>query len=763
MKFHFSAFVYDAQQKILTYKSDQVELTRKCHELLNHLLNNPKQLISRDDLIDHVWHGRVVTNNTIDQCILKLRKALNHHQQDDYIETVYGQGIRFLPDVSADVQTTKHPSNERHHNDTNRMQWLLLASVLLVLTAWLLYQPWHESSHETKDIKSPELNVISQSSISQSPATTNWVSRGSASYLNHLLRQYPNILPKNTRRTPVDESGKTALAIDLLNIESDPWTLIVDTQPLSNSDKDHKYLANITLRNSDGLISQTSIHSSHLTELFPQIAGWASQQDGSETNKRELDAQIFSDDEFAIHSFFLAKTAQSSGDSQQALTYLQTATEHDPNFKMAWYEMAIALRKQADPQKALSILNAINSDDPSMAYRVALVKAQCLDTLGEFKAAESTYIDALKYAEITADSGNIATVYISQGILYRKTKQHTKAENALIQASQMVDAESQPQLYGTIMSSYAKLARNMNNPLLAIAKSEAAIAAFQRSGDLRYQMQAKTTLASILRLRNEFSQAEQLVKESLFHAEQLKHRRGISDNRTKLARIYQQTGRFRLAHQQWQQVLSLNSELELYGNNAEAYLWMLKLHLAESNTAQADIDLKMLQQLHLEHPNKSIGEVLTEAKLIMALQLNQVDTAQLLINQLQTNAYEKVKIYQGDLAKIQQKNAAAELHYLEALVVLSDSGRFDQMVRVLNRLNHLYLTFNTDKLADNLQKTWRLKPFIYPVQKYQAQAAAKAGKYIQAISLLEELKLKAGDYWQFQDQQLLENLRQTNN
>jgi len=379
--------------------------------------------------------------------------------------------------------------------------------------------------------------------------------------------------------------------------------------------------------------------------------------------------------------------------------------------------------------------------------------------LGDFSAAEVAYQQALQLAMNNGRERQLAAVYISQAILWRKTRQFNQAENALQQAMAVTDADAQPQLYGTIMNTYAKLAREMHRPELAINNAQAAIKAFQKSGDLRYQMQAKTVLASILRQRNQLVQAEQLVKESLFHAEQLNHRRGISDNRTKLARLYQMTGRFRLAHEQWQQVLAMNAKLELYGNTADAYLWLLQLHFAENNLAQADIDLKMLRQLAIEHPRDEIKILLQEAELLLSLKLKDVAKATEHLRELESLGHDLWSVYAGDLALLQDKHAAAEMHYLTAFEWSQQGMRLDQQAMILNRLNALYLIHQNEKLADNIRQTAATNPFIYPLQKYQAMAAAAAGKRTEALSLMEELKLKAGDYWQYPDQMLMNQWR----
>ncbi len=753
MKYQFAAFTYDLDQKILSRGSTPLVITKKNHELLHYLLTNPKRMISRDELIDHVWGGRVVTNNTIDQCILKLRKALNQVHQGEYIESVYGQGIRFLPKITIE--------NGAKNNNTMKTAWIIGAIVSLSLVlVWIYTNNQHKFSNDFTTSSSPT-NVISQSTLQTNKPEHFWITKGATGgYLSHLIQQYPKLKATNARVVYPTTTELPNIVIELVQPETSGLILTMNIDSIMvGTTNDSNYQVGLIIKDKDAVLNSTSITANQLSVLFPKVAAWVNQQLDGETINKPIDPHVFTDDELALRNYFRAQSAQSEGDSQQAITYLQTAVEEDPEFKMAWYEMAVALRKQADPRKALAILNAIKSDDHNFAYRVALVKGHCFDTLGEFNSAEAAYQQALKHAEFSESDEKSAAIYISQAILWRKTKQHKKAEQALQMALNATNAQYQPQLYGTIMSTYAKLAREMNKPLVAIEKAEQAIAAFQRSGDLRYQMQTKTALASILRQRNEFTQVEKLVKESLFHAEQLKHRRGISDNRTKLARLYQQTGRFRLAHEQWQLVLKLNAELKLFGNTADAYFWILKLHIAENNMPQADIDLKMLQQLHNEHPSQEILNLLNEAQLIMALQQADIDSGTKYLGLLEKSEHRLMHLYQGDLSLLKGKKSAAEEHYLKAYKKFKDSGRFDLITIILNRLNSLYVDYEPQKLALSLKKTSELKPFIYPLHKFKAQAALVSGQNIKALSILEELKLKAGDYWNHQDELFLKELQ----
>ncbi len=64
--------------------------------LLSFLMQHPERVYSRGQLLDHVWGGNVyVEERTVDVHIRRLRKSLQPHGYDRYIQTVRGAGYRF--------------------------------------------------------------------------------------------------------------------------------------------------------------------------------------------------------------------------------------------------------------------------------------------------------------------------------------------------------------------------------------------------------------------------------------------------------------------------------------------------------------------------------------------------------------------------------------------------------------------------------------------------------------------------------------------
>jgi DNA-binding response OmpR family regulator len=83
--------------------SEELRLTPKAAALLEYLMTHPDELLTRDRLLDAVWGWDYPTGTrTVDTRIAELRRVLGDDPaQPRYIETVPGQGYRFVGDVAA--------------------------------------------------------------------------------------------------------------------------------------------------------------------------------------------------------------------------------------------------------------------------------------------------------------------------------------------------------------------------------------------------------------------------------------------------------------------------------------------------------------------------------------------------------------------------------------------------------------------------------------------------------------------------------------
>src|SRR5436190_16188103 len=101
--FRFGEFVLDVAERRLLRGPDPVRLAPKAHELLVALVRQRGRLVTKDELLAHVWPEAFVDEGILTVHISALRKALGDGTRDPgYIETVSGSGYRFIAAVAND-------------------------------------------------------------------------------------------------------------------------------------------------------------------------------------------------------------------------------------------------------------------------------------------------------------------------------------------------------------------------------------------------------------------------------------------------------------------------------------------------------------------------------------------------------------------------------------------------------------------------------------------------------------------------------------
>ena len=72
------------------------------YRLLKFFMTHPERVFSRNQLLDRVWSGIYVEERTVDVHIRRLRRVLEEHGCEHYVETVRGAGYRFSPRVRGE-------------------------------------------------------------------------------------------------------------------------------------------------------------------------------------------------------------------------------------------------------------------------------------------------------------------------------------------------------------------------------------------------------------------------------------------------------------------------------------------------------------------------------------------------------------------------------------------------------------------------------------------------------------------------------------
>ncbi len=100
MVFVFGDHVLDVDRRELRRRGGRIALEPQVFDLLVYLLRNRDRVVSKDDLLETIWGGRIVSESTITSRINAVRKAVGDSGEAQLsIRTVPRRGIRFIGEV----------------------------------------------------------------------------------------------------------------------------------------------------------------------------------------------------------------------------------------------------------------------------------------------------------------------------------------------------------------------------------------------------------------------------------------------------------------------------------------------------------------------------------------------------------------------------------------------------------------------------------------------------------------------------------------
>jgi len=104
LNFRFTDFEINVARQELRRAGAIVHIEPQVFDLLVHLIRNRDRIVSKDELIDVIWQGRIVSEATLSSRISAARRALGDSGSDQsFIRTLHKRGFRFVGDVDDDT------------------------------------------------------------------------------------------------------------------------------------------------------------------------------------------------------------------------------------------------------------------------------------------------------------------------------------------------------------------------------------------------------------------------------------------------------------------------------------------------------------------------------------------------------------------------------------------------------------------------------------------------------------------------------------
>jgi len=100
LRYCFEEFAFDIDRRELHRGAEVVSITPQVFDLLEYLIRNRERVVSKDDIINAVWNGRVVSDAALTTRLNAVRAAIGDTGEEQrLIKTLPRKGFRFVGQV----------------------------------------------------------------------------------------------------------------------------------------------------------------------------------------------------------------------------------------------------------------------------------------------------------------------------------------------------------------------------------------------------------------------------------------------------------------------------------------------------------------------------------------------------------------------------------------------------------------------------------------------------------------------------------------
>jgi DNA-binding winged helix-turn-helix (wHTH) protein/tetratricopeptide (TPR) repeat protein len=763
MLYHFAGLTLDDQSKILSAGKQSLVMTLKNHELLLYLLKNQGRVVSRDELIMHVWHGRTVTDNTVDQCILKLRKTLQSLGLNDAIESVYGHGIKFTPSVK-----TQEPIQSQEPYKTNHKRGfvfiLLLALVTLVNISWNhFFKPSEDNFQSERSEPKPILMIVGEEHAQPEPITENDWQQGPDWVLVELFKYSDQVDLRLYGEKPPNLNQQSYLNSQW---QQNPE---LNTVLVSIHQQDLQYTLRLTLTHPNQLQTSQDFTDENISLVIKQASQWLHQQmqlaDTAAIN------ELLPNNAYVTELYMRGLLAMKRGDIDKAAASFELCIAESPDFHLARLELAHIRNQQGRMEDALVLIKTLEAAQllPAFDIEMTTLKSNSLDILGRGSEATSLLKQSIdRYAKShPAALNDLRLVYA----------QRLQSSGELVQALQQLkvvetnlNTSKNPRIAATTYIAQASVLHDMGQNQEAEKFARAALTQYTESQDLIGVARSNSTLGRILIAQGNRQQAAQYMYKALSVARELNYTMGVGASINDMLPLLVTIGKLDEANQLNQEMQQIGEDIQFPRMQLAAMQHAFEIALKTGNETS-------LKQITKEHRQLALGinnqralqqSTLMDFKLMLYSKQQpdevQIQSLQTLINEAEIDP---IKM-EGELLYGQfQLNSVAPHHGVSLLEQTLQHSLSETMSDSATRAaqilaDYWILNDKPQKALKVLHEIQLLNPHDYPQLLIQARAEHALGNHLKAIELAQKAQSAANQLWQSKDQAFVSTLIESN-
>lgn len=148
MIYRFNNIELDTTNFQILVDSEEASVEPQVFNLIVFLIENKGKVVSRQQILDELWNGRVVSDTSINNHIKSARKVLGDNgQKQQVIKTIHSRGYQFI--LEPEVLTNSHYENEHSINielqkSPFRAIYFTTFNIILVFSVFWLLNYWFE-------------------------------------------------------------------------------------------------------------------------------------------------------------------------------------------------------------------------------------------------------------------------------------------------------------------------------------------------------------------------------------------------------------------------------------------------------------------------------------------------------------------------------------------------------------------------------------------------------------------------------------------
>jgi adenylate cyclase len=97
LRYFFEHYAFDTDRRELRRGPDVVPTTPQVFDLLDYLIRNRERVVSKDDLVNAIWKGRVVSDAALTTRLNAARSVIGDTGEEQrLIKTLPRKGFRFV-------------------------------------------------------------------------------------------------------------------------------------------------------------------------------------------------------------------------------------------------------------------------------------------------------------------------------------------------------------------------------------------------------------------------------------------------------------------------------------------------------------------------------------------------------------------------------------------------------------------------------------------------------------------------------------------